>query len=90
VAADLTDVADPSRIERILRTNRKISILVNNAGTAAAGRLIETDLDRVDEMIALNVRALTRLTYAVTPALMARGAARSSTSAQFQALPRNF
>ena len=48
-------------------------MLVNNAGTAAVGPLLETDLARVDEMIALNVKALTRLTYAVAPALVARG-----------------
>jgi short-subunit dehydrogenase len=73
VAADLTKDPDLERIEGILRSNPHIAMLVNNAGTAAVGPLIETDLGRVDEMIALNVKALTRLTYAVAPALVARG-----------------
>jgi short-subunit dehydrogenase len=73
VAADLTEDSDLARVEEILRSNPHIAMLVNNAGTAAVGPLLETDLARVDEMIALNVKALTRLTYAVAPALVARG-----------------
>jgi short-subunit dehydrogenase len=73
VAADLTEDPDLARVEGILRSNPHIAMLVNNAGTAAVGPLLETDLARVDEMIALNVKALTRLTYAVAPALVARG-----------------
>ena len=73
VAADLTEDSDLARVEGILRSNPHIAMLVNNAGTAAVGPLLETDLGRVDEMIALNVKALTRLTYAVAPALVARG-----------------
>src|SRR5262249_32733484 len=49
------------------------TMLVNNAGTAAVGPFIETGLGKIDEMIALNVKGLTRLTYAVTPSLLARG-----------------
>src|SRR5262245_29817079 len=37
VAADLTDPADLRRVEQILQTNAGISVLVNNAGTAAVG-----------------------------------------------------
>jgi short-subunit dehydrogenase len=73
VAADLTEDSDLARVEGILRSNPQIAMLVNNAGTAAVSPLLETDLARVDEMIALNVKALTRLTYAVAPALVARG-----------------
>jgi short-subunit dehydrogenase len=73
VAADLTEDSDLARVEGILRSNPHIAMLVNNAGSAAVGPLLETDLARVDEMIALNVKALTRLTYAVAPALVARG-----------------
>ena len=65
VVADLTDDTDLGRVERILRTNPNITVLVNNAGTAAVGLFVETDIAKVDEMIALNVKALTRLTHAV-------------------------
>src|SRR5207249_61746 len=35
--------------------------------------LLEADFERMDEMIALNVTALTRLTYAAAPAFAVRG-----------------
>ena len=73
VAADLTHPADLLRVEQILRTNTGISLLVNNAGTAAIGPLLVSDVDNMDGMIRLNVTALTRLTYAAVPGFVARG-----------------
>ena len=73
VAADLTDKADLARIETLLRSDTKITMLVNNAGVGATAPLLASDVDKMDDMITLNVRALTRLTYAVAPALVARG-----------------
>src|SRR4029078_369100 len=35
--------------------------------------LVQSDVDEMEAMIALNVTALTRLTYAVAPAFVARG-----------------
>jgi short-subunit dehydrogenase len=46
---------------------------VNNAGVGAAGPLLNSDVEKMDEMIRLNVGALTRLTYAAVPGLVARG-----------------
>ena len=46
VEADLTSPADLKRVEHILRTNASISMLVNNAGTAAVGPLVTSDVDR--------------------------------------------
>ena len=37
------------------------------------GRCSGSDVDKMDDMIALNVRALTRLTYAAAPGFVARG-----------------
>jgi short-subunit dehydrogenase len=74
VEADLTDAADLRRIERILRTNADISLLVNNAGVGAAAPLLASDVDKMEEMIRLNVTALTRLTYAAVPGFVARRA----------------
>jgi short-subunit dehydrogenase len=73
VAADLNDKADLGRIETLLRTDAGITLLVNNAGVAAVSPLLASDVDAMDDMITLNVRALTRLTYAVAPGLVARG-----------------
>jgi uncharacterized protein len=73
IAADLNDRAELARIETTLRTNASITLLVNNAGVGAAAPLLESDVERMDEMIRLNVAALTRLTYAAVPGFVARG-----------------
>jgi short-subunit dehydrogenase len=74
VTADLNDKTDLARIEALLKTDARITLLVNNAGVGATGPLIASDIAKMDEMIALNVSALTRLTYAVVPGFIARGA----------------
>lgn len=73
VQADLTAPADLRRVEEILRTNVSISTLVNNAGVGAAAPLVASDVDKMEDMIDLNVTALTRLTYAAVPGFVARG-----------------
>jgi uncharacterized protein len=73
VAADLTDRADLARIETILRTNAAITMLVNNAGVGATAPLLGSDVDKMEQMISINDIALTRLTYAAVPGLVARG-----------------
>jgi short-subunit dehydrogenase len=73
IAADLKDKADLARIETTLRTNASITLLVNNAGVGAAAPLLDSDVEKMDEMIRLNVGALTRLTYAAVPGFVARG-----------------
>ncbi|RDK08599.1 SDR family NAD(P)-dependent oxidoreductase [Cupriavidus lacunae] len=73
VTADLGQAADVRRIEEVLRTDASITTLVNNAGFGGAGQLLQSDVDKMQEMIELNVTALTRLTYAAAPAFVARG-----------------
>jgi hypothetical protein len=73
-AADLTDKADLRRVEARLREEPAISTLVNNAGFGATKTLIDSDIDEMETMIDLNVTALTRLTSAVIPRLIERGA----------------
>jgi uncharacterized protein len=73
IVADLTDVADLGRIETVLRTDASVTMLVNNAGVGAAGPLLVSDVNKMSDMIALNVGAVTRLTYAVVPGFVARG-----------------
>jgi hypothetical protein len=74
VAADLTNTADLTKVETILKTDASITLLVNNAGVGATGPLLTSDIRKMDEMIALNVSALTRLAYAAAPAFVARKA----------------
>jgi uncharacterized protein len=73
IAADLNDKADLARIETTLRTNVSVALLVNNAGVGAAAPLLNSDIEKMDEMVRLNVGALTRLTYAAVPGFVARG-----------------
>jgi short-subunit dehydrogenase len=73
IAADLNDKADLAGIETTLRNNAGITMLVNNAGFGGASPLLDSDVEKMDEMIRLNVGALTRLSYAAVPGLVARG-----------------
>jgi short-subunit dehydrogenase len=70
--ADLSDKADLGKVEHVLREDKAITMLVNNAGIGAVTPLLETNVDEMEDMIALNVTALTRLTYAAAPAFVAR------------------
>jgi short-subunit dehydrogenase len=73
VAADLNDKTDLKRIEAILASEPGITMLVNNAGVGAVDPLLTSNVDAMEQMIDLNVTALTRLTYAAAPAFVARG-----------------
>jgi short-subunit dehydrogenase len=72
--ADLTSRADLARVEARLREDASITMLVNNAGVGATAPLVDSNVDEMSRMIALNVDVLTRLTYAAVPAFVARGA----------------
>ena len=74
LAADLTDSDELARLEQILREDSRVTLLVNNAGVAATTPLLNSDVAAMSRMIALNVEAVTRLTYAVVPAFVKRGA----------------
>lgn len=70
--ADLTLPADVKRVVERLATDSSITALVNNAGIAAASKLIESDVDYLDQMIQLNVAAFTRLALAAASSFAAR------------------
>ncbi|MCA1326517.1 SDR family NAD(P)-dependent oxidoreductase [Herbaspirillum sp. alder98] len=71
--ADLTKRADLLTVEQRLRTDAAITLLLNNAGMAVQGQLIDTDIDRVESMIQLNVISVTRLAAAAAAAFGGRG-----------------
>jgi short-subunit dehydrogenase len=74
LAADLGDNVDLAKVESALRDDQAITLLVNNAGVASVAPLLDADVDQMESMIALNITALTRLTYAAAPAFVSRGA----------------
>lgn len=71
--ADLTDPQELAQIERRLREDARIGVLVNNAGAALHGGFLEQNGDDVSKLIALNVTALTRLANATAPRFAAAG-----------------
>ena len=73
LAADLGNKSDLARVEATLRDDASITLLINNAGVGAVTPLIATDVGKMDDLISLNVTALTRLTYAAAPQFVSRG-----------------
>jgi short-subunit dehydrogenase len=74
VRADLTVRDDVRRLEQRLRADPSIRILVNNAGAAHAAPFAAADPDALDDLIQLNVTAVTRLANAAAAAFSARRA----------------
>lgn len=70
--ADLANAADLARVERKLREDASVTLLVNNAGIGTHTPLLESDVERMADMISLNVTAPTRLAYAAAPGFVAR------------------
>jgi len=73
VVADLDNKADLARVEQVLRSDSRITLLVNNAGVGAPSSLLNADIDKMAQMIDLNITGLVRLTYAILPAFINRG-----------------
>jgi uncharacterized protein len=71
--ADLSLRSDLLRVEERLRSDPDVTALVNNAGFGATSKLIDSKIDELENMIQLNVTALTRLTAAVLPGFLERG-----------------
>jgi uncharacterized protein len=71
--ADLANPADLRRVAQRLQEDRRIGLLVNNAGTALAAPVLASDPDRLEAMVQLNVIAATRLAQAAAAGFVARG-----------------
>ncbi len=73
IPADLGKKADLARVEAVLKSDRSITLLVNNAGVGGTAPLLASDVDKMQAMVDLNVTSLMRLTYAAVPGFVARG-----------------
>lgn len=74
LAADLTRPEDRRDLLDQLQTARlQPDLLVNNAGMGDYGEFVDSDWDKVEAMIRLNVEALTAMTHALVPAMVAGG-----------------
>lgn len=70
--ADLINKSDLLKVEQRLRSDQSISLLLNNAGMALSGELVDGDIERYDNMVQLNVVAVMRLAAAIAPGFIAR------------------
>ncbi|NBC31134.1 MAG: SDR family NAD(P)-dependent oxidoreductase [Alphaproteobacteria bacterium] len=75
LAADLADPADLDRVVGRLEAE-EVGLLINNAGFGLLGPFTEQPAREIEDMLAVNVTALTRLARAVLPGMLARGAGR--------------
>jgi len=73
VVADLTAPAGLRAVEARAAADEALTLLVNNAGFAGYMPFIDLPADRAEELIRLHVVAVTRLTRAALPGLVARG-----------------
>ncbi|MEO4001406.1 SDR family oxidoreductase [Mesorhizobium sp. CAU 1732] len=71
--ADLTDLGDLAAVETRLRDDRRIGILVNNAGAGLAGGFEQQPSDDIQRLVTLNTTAVVRLASAVAPRFVKAG-----------------
>lgn len=73
IACDLSEPgAVPKLLEEIERRGVTVQVLVNNAGYGVVGEFDDAPVERLLELIQLNISALVELTYRVLPGMLAR------------------
>jgi uncharacterized protein len=92
LAADLTTSEGIRSVEqRLGDPERPVDLVVNNAGFGTSGLFHELDVDRLEDEIALNVTALTRIAHAALGSMVPRRRGwllNVSSVASYQAAPR--
>ena len=71
--ADLTRNDDVAAVETRLRDDARIGVLINNAGVAQSGGFLDQTSASIDQLVTLNITALTRLANAIAPRLVQAG-----------------
>jgi uncharacterized protein len=74
LVANLMEAKDLARAEARISSDPAITALINGATSVTFSPLAKLSSQALDETIAVNIIALTRLTHAVLPGLLARGA----------------
>jgi uncharacterized protein len=91
VAVDLARSKGRAKLLDALRERGlRIDVLVNNAGVLAAGPFQDLTAEQVRDIVQVNVRALTELTFALLPGMIDRGHGRIlnvASTAGFQPVP---
>ena len=74
ISADLSDPSEPQRVlKEIAAKGVTIEFLVNNAGFGVVGEVDQADVDRLLQLVRLNISALMELTYRLLPEMLERG-----------------
>ena len=73
IVADLSHSDDLRVVEKRTAEAAALELLVNNAGFGGYMPFVELDPDKAEELISLQVLAVTRLTRAALPGMIARG-----------------
>jgi short-subunit dehydrogenase len=84
------DIADPAARVALAAAHSQVDILVNNAGLGVFGIFVDAAWDKLDNMLEVNVVALTHLTHLFAGPMAARGYGRVlmvASTAAFQPVP---
>lgn len=87
------DLSGPNAADHLFNAlaDREIDILVNNAGVLSGGSFANMDADAIDNMMTLNIRALTQLCHRFAAPMVERGTGRIlniASVAAFQPVPK--
>jgi uncharacterized protein len=89
-----TDLSQPAAVKGLLgwidREKSKLDLLINNAGLGDLGSFANSDPERIEDIVEVNIAALTQLTRGVLPGMLERkrgGILNVSSSAGFLAIP---
>lgn len=73
IPCDLSEVGSSNRLmAQIAARGVQVELLINNAGFGVVSDVENTDPERVQQLIRLNIATLTDLTYAVLPGMLER------------------
>jgi short-subunit dehydrogenase len=68
----LTNDEDLAKVGTTIASNERVSVLVNNAGTAVVGPSAQIPIQNIESQLDLNVRSVTHLSQAILPGFIKR------------------